>query len=289
MTTELKRVSLSAPLVQPNLGAAIRRQLGVLGRLSLPAISVSVFVFLYAPIAVLVFFSFNSGTRLGEWEGFSLQWYEKVFASRDWMESLGTTLSIATTSMIFSTVLGTLGALALERSRFKGKNAYDGVMYLPVIIPDIVMALSLLLFFSSAGIQLSRWTVLFGHVAFNTAFVAVMIRARLASMDPKLEEAASDLYANAWQAFWRITFPLLRPAIIGGALMAFTMSFDEFVITAFVSGTGDATLPVRIYSMMRFGLRPELNAVASLVLILSITLVVASLVLQNRGKASAAK
>jgi spermidine/putrescine transport system permease protein len=233
---------------------------------------------------VLVIFSFNSGTRLGVWEGFSLRWYERVFTSREWLGSLQVTLWIAIFSTLISTVLGTLAGLALERFRFRGRNAYDGMLYLPVIIPDIVMALSLLLFFSSINVSLSRWTVLIGHVAFNTAFVAVIIRARLASLDPRLEEAAADLYANPWQAFRRVTLPLLRPAILAGALMAFTMSFDEFVITSFVSGQGDTTLPVKIYSSIRFGLKPEITAVASLVLLISVALVVVSLLMQRGGR-----
>lgn len=279
-TPQLTRARVVVPPIsRPRLGG-----IGAsVARAGLPLISFGVFAFLYLPIFVLVFFSFNSGARMGEWEGFSLRWYEKVFQSRDLMGSLEVTIWISVLSAVISTITGTLAALALERFRFFGKSAYDGMLYLPVIIPDIVMALSLLLFFSSVEMRLSRWTVLIGHVAFNTAFVAVIVRARLASLDPKLEEAAADLYASPLQAFRRVTLPLLMPAIIGGALMAFTMSFDEFVITSFVSGQGDTTLPVRIYSMMRFGLKPEITAVASLVLIASVILVVASLVTQNRG------
>jgi spermidine/putrescine transport system permease protein len=255
MTTETTRIAVASPLIAPRFADAVRRQAQSITRLGLPLISLSVFAFLYLPIIVLVIFSFNSGTRLGVWEGFSLRWYERVFTSREWLGSLQVTLWIAIFSTLISTVLGTLAGLALERFRFRGRNAYDGMLYLPVIIPDIVMALSLLLFFSSINVSLSRWTVLIGHVAFNTAFVAVIIRARLASLDPRLEEAAADLYANPWQAFRRVTLPLLRPAILAGALMAFTMSFDEFVITSFVSGQGDATLRVKIYSSIRFGLK----------------------------------
>lgn len=279
-TPQLTRTRVVVPPIsRPRLGGVGAS----VARAGLPLISFSVFAFLYLPIFVLVFFSFNSGTRMGEWEGFSLRWYEKVFQSRDLMGSLEVTIWISVLSAVISTITGTLAALALERFRFFGKSAYDGMLYLPVIIPDIVMALSLLLFFSSVDMRLSRWTVLVGHVAFNTAFVAVIVRARLASLDPKLEEAAADLYASPLQAFRRVTLPLLMPAIVGGALMAFTMSFDEFVITSFVSGQGDTTLPVRIYSMMRFGLKPEITAVASLVLIASVILVVASLVMQGRG------
>jgi spermidine/putrescine transport system permease protein len=284
MTTETTRIAVASPLIAPRFADAVRRQAQSITRLGLPLISLSVFAFLYLPIIVLVIFSFNSGTRLGVWEGFSLRWYERVFTSREWLGSLQVTLWIAIFSTLISTVLGTLAGLALERFRFRGRNAYDGMLYLPVIIPDIVMALSLLLFFSSINVSLSRWTVLIGHVAFNTAFVAVIIRARLASLDPRLEEAAADLYANPWQAFRRVTLPLLRPAILAGALMAFTMSFDEFVITSFVSGQGDTTLPVKIYSSIRFGLKPEITAVASLVLMVSVALVVVSLLMQRGGR-----
>ncbi len=285
MTTETTRITVAAPLIAPRLAESARKQAQSVARLGLPLISLAVFAFLYAPIFVLVIFSFNGGTRLGAWEGFSLRWYERVLTSREWLSSLQVTLWIATFSALISTVLGTLAGLALERFRFRGKGAYDGMLYLPVIIPDIVMALSLLLFFSSVNVSLSRWTVLIGHVAFNTAFVAVIVRARLASLDPRLEEAAADLYASPWQAFWRVTFPLLRPAILAGALMAFTMSFDEFVITSFVSGQGDTTLPVKIYASIRFGLKPEITAVASLVLLISVALVVVSLLMQRGGKA----
>jgi spermidine/putrescine transport system permease protein len=285
MTTEFTRITVAPPIVAPRLSDTLRRQARSATRLGLPLISLAVFAFLYLPIIVLVLFSFNSGTRLGTWEGFSVQWYQRVFSSREWISALSITLWIATFSALISTVLGTLAGLALERFRFRGKNAYDGMLYLPVIIPDIVMALSLLLFFSAVNVSLSRWTVLIGHVAFNTAFVAVIIRARLASLDPRLEEAAADLYASPWQAFRRVTLPLLRPAILAGGLMAFTMSFDEFVITSFVSGQGDTTLPVKIYSSIRFGLKPEITAVASLVLLLSVALVVVSLLMQRGGKA----
>jgi spermidine/putrescine transport system permease protein len=284
MTTETTRIAVAPPLIAPRFADAVRRQAQSIVRSGLPLISLSVFAFLYLPIIVLVIFSFNSGARLGAWEGFSLRWYERVFTSREWIGSLQVTLWIAIFSTLISTVLGTLAGLALERFRFRGRNAYDGMLYLPVIIPDIVMALSLLLFFSSINVSLSRWTVLIGHVAFNTAFVAVIIRARLASLDPRLEEAAADLYANPWQAFRRVTLPLLRPAILAGALMAFTMSFDEFVITSFVSGQGDTTLPVKIYSSIRFGLKPEITAVASLVLLISVALVVVSLLMQRGGR-----
>lgn len=283
MTGVTRRLPAAPALPRADVGLRLggRR----LGRLALPTVGVLVFAFLYLPMIVLIIFSFNSGARMGHWEGFSLRWYESVFDNRQLKDALEVSIWVATMSTILSTLLGTLTALAMERKHFPGKLTFDGVLYLPVIIPDIVMALSLLLFFSAVGISMSRWTILIGHTAFNTAFVAVIIRTRLQSMDPRMEEAAADLYANPWMAFRRVTLPQLTPAIISGALMAFTMSFDEFVITSFIGGQGDTTLPVKIYSMLRFGLKPEINAVAVLVLAASSLLVVLSLILQGRQRA----
>jgi spermidine/putrescine transport system permease protein len=286
--TELSRVS-SPAIPRPAIAIPARRRPLALGRLGLPTVGVLVFAFLYLPIIVLVIFSFNAGSRMGHWEGFSLRWYESVFQDRQLRSALEVSLWVAFFSMILSTFLGTLTALAMERQRFPGKLTIDSILYLPVIIPDIVMALSLLLFFSAVNIPTSRWTILIGHTAFNTAFVAVIVRARLQSMDPRLEEAAADLYASPWLAFRRVTLPLLMPGILSGALLAFTMSFDEFVITSFIGGGGDTTLPVRIYSMLRFGLRPEITAVSVLILAASSVLVVLSLVLQGRSRVAPAR
>lgn len=283
--TTVTRTTTTIPLLTTALGAKRRRM--SLARLGLPSIGLGVFVFLYLPILVLIVYSFNSGTHLGQWEGFSLRWYQSVFESHQLMASLEVTIWVSFFSMILSTILGTMAGLALERFKFPGKLTFDGIMYLPVIIPDIVMALSLLLFFGSMGVMLSRYTILIGHVAFNTAFVAVIVRARLAVMNPKLEEAAADLYATPWKSFRYVTLPLLQPGILAGALMAFTMSFDEFVITSFTSGVGDTTLSVRIWSMLRFGLKPEVNAIAVLILSASSILVVMSLVMQGKARTSA--
>ena len=171
----------------------------------------------------------------------------------------------------------------MERYRFRGRLVYDGVLYLPIIIPDIAMAIMLLAFFVLVKMELGLSTIIISHVAFNIAFVAVIVRARMASIDPGLEEAASDLYANEWRAFWRVTFPLLLPGILAGALFAFTLSLDDYVITFFTSGPGSTTLPVRIYSMVKRGITPEINAVSSLLLIASMFLVPLSLWLQRKG------
>jgi hypothetical protein len=207
--TGITRVS-SPTLARP--GARTRivgRRLSLAG-LGLPTVGALVFAFLYLPILVLVIFSFNSGAKMGIWEGFSFRWYESVFQNRQIGQSLEVTLWVSFMSMIISTFLGTIAALAMERHRFPGKLTVDGVLYLPVIIPDIVMALSLLLFFSSVNIPLSRYSILIGHVAFNTSFVAVIVRARLAVLDPRLEEAAADLQAGHPGGRYNGVHPVVR-------------------------------------------------------------------------------
>ncbi|NKQ36020.1 MAG: ABC transporter permease [Chloroflexi bacterium] len=249
---------------------------------ALTFLAIGIFLFLYLPIFILIVFSFNENRVVSTWTGFSLQWYRVLFSDSQMGSAFRLSLWVALWSTFISTVLGTLAALAMERFRFRGKLAFDGVLYLPIIIPDIAMALSTLLFFVVLGIALSRYTILIAHVAFNIAFVAIIVRARLADMDDDLEEAAADLGANSWQTFRRITLPLLTPGIVAGALLAFTLSLDDFVITFFVAGPGSTTLPVRVYSMIRFGLSPEVNAVSTLMFLGSTVLVVISLMVQRR-------
>lgn len=245
-------------------------------------LAVGLFLFLYIPILILIIYSFNDSSQIGLWTGFSLRWYGELFRNQAVLDALKLSLWVAVWSTLISTFLGTLTALALERHNFWGKITYDAILYLPVIIPDIVMALSTLLFFVVLGVALSKYTILIAHVAFNISFVAIVVRARLADMNSTLEEAAADLGANEWQSFRRVTLPLLMPGIISGALLAFTLSLDDFVITFFVAGPGSTTLPVRVYSMIRFGLTPEVNAVSTLMFLGSTLLVIISLVLQRR-------
>jgi spermidine/putrescine transport system permease protein len=208
--------------------------------------------------------------------------------------ALWNSLFLAFVSMAITTVLGTLAAMAMERYWFRGKLAMDALLYLPIIIPDIAMAIMLLLFFNLSGIGFEPWrvslggirlavpySVIIGHVAFNIAFVAVVVRARLAQMDRTLEEAAGDLYANSWQTFRRVTLPMMMPGIIGGALLAFTLSLDDFVITFFTSGAGYNTLPVRVFAMIKKGVTPKINAVSTLMLLGSLLLVLLSLLLRK--------
>lgn len=249
----------------------------------LMAHGVAGYLFLYLPIVILVIFSFNASQYATVWRGFSLKWYATLLANEAIGAALKNTLIVAGASTIISTVFGTMAALAMERYRFRGKLAFDSLLYLPIIIPDISMAVMLLLFFVLTKMQLGLVTIIISHVAFNISFVAVVVRARLAYFDISLEEAAQDLYANEWQTFRRVTLPLIMPGILGGALLAFTLSIDDFVITFFTSGPGSTTLPLRIYSMVKLGVTPEINALSSLMMVVSMALVMLSLLLQKGG------
>lgn len=249
---------------------------------ALAILAVGVFVFLYVPIIILIIYSFNENKVVGVWSTFSTRWYTELFQDEAVIDALMVSLWVAFWSTLISTVLGTLAALAMERHRFRGKLLLDAGMYLPVIIPDIVMALSTLLFFVMFAVALSRYTILIAHVAFNISFVAIVVRARLVDMDANLEEAAADLGASEWRTFRRVTLPLLMPGIVAAALLAFTLSLDDFVITFFVSGPGSTTLPIRVYSMIKFGVTPEVNAISTLMFLGSALLVVISLAIQRR-------
>ncbi len=245
---------------------------------------IGMFLFLYLPILLLIVYSFNDSGRGSAtvWAGFTTNWYAEVFNNRSIINAAKVSLWVAGWSTVVSTILGTLTAIAMERFRFRGKVTFDAILYLPIIIPDIVMALSTLLFFVMVGISLSRYTILIAHIAFNIAFVAIVVRARLADMDEDLEEAAADLGASPWQTFRRVTLPLLAPGIVSGALLAFTLSLDDFVITFFMAGPNSTTLPVQVYSMIRVGITPEINALSTLMFIGSTVLVIISLLLQRR-------
>lgn len=255
-----------------------------------------VFVFFYAPILVLVVFSFNANDNVGIWTEPSLRWYREVFQDEAVMGALKNSLIVAFISTIVSTVLGTMAALSLERYRFRGQRLYDGLLYLPIIIPEVTMAVMLLLFFAQGFSWLDGaigWSPTFGigtislsHIAFNISFVTVVVRARLGQLDPRLEEAAADLYASRWQAFRRVTLPLIAPGVAGGALLALTISLDDVVITNFVSGPGSTTLPVYVFGLVRRGVTPLINAVSVIMLTASMVLVAVSFGFQrgSQGK-----
>ncbi len=264
---------------------ALRTRGNWFGRLLEPSLQLNawlMYLFMYAPIVILILFSFNASRYASSWEGFSLRWYQVLFNDRAIGLALRNSLLVAFLATVISTVIGTMAALALERYDFWGKLSFDALLYLPIIIPEIAMAVMLLLFFILTHVQLGLGTVILAHVAFCVSYVAVVVRARVAGLDRTLEEAAQDLYANEWQTFRRVTLPLIMPGIIGGALLAFTLSLDDFVITFFTTGPGTTTLPIQVYGMIKTGVTPEINALSALMLMASVALVVGSLLLQRR-------
>ena len=266
---------MSGTVVEPR--GATRRLLG--------AHSWLVYLFFYAPIVVLVVYSFSASRNVGVWGGFTLDWYREFSESSNTQDAIWDSVRVAIISTIVSVVLGTLGALALERFTFRGKQVFDALLYLPIIIPDVTMAVMMLLFFAEAaeiiGFSKGFATITLSHIAFNISFVSVVVRARLAGMDERLEEAALDLYATRWQAFRHVTLPLIMPGILGGALLALTLSLDDVVITQFVTGPGWTTLPVFVFGLIRKGVTPLINAVSVVLLVASMLLVALSLLAQR--------
>ncbi|MBO9318772.1 ABC transporter permease [Chloroflexus sp. MS-CIW-1] len=260
--------------------------------LVLTIFSILIYLFLYAPIVILVIFSFTRDEFGVRWTGFTLDWYIRLFNNPRMMGAAWNTLVVASVSTVVSTIIGTLLAMAMERYRFRGRGAMEGLIYLPIVVPEIVMAVALLAFSAIAfdviklvtGETLRRnlTTVTIGHIAFSISFVVVVVRTSLKNFDRRLEEAAADLGANSWNVFWRITFPLILPGIIGGALLAFTLSLDDFIISLFLSGPGTSLLPVEVYNRVRRAVTPEINAISTLMLLLSMVLVALSQLLQRR-------
>lgn len=233
-----------------------------------------VYLFLYAPIAVLVVFSFNAARQTAMWDGFTLDWYGKLLGNEVLLRSVRNSLLVAGITTAIATVLGTLAALALGRYDFRGKRGTQTLLFLPVIIPEVVLGAALLTFFGVVEIRLSLWTVVIAHVVFSVSYVAIVVRARLSGLDPSLEEAARDLGAGPFETFRRVTLPLILPGIVASALLVFTLSIDDYVVTSFVAGVGSTTLPLHIYSMLKVGVTPEVNAVSTLLLAVTVVLIV---------------
>jgi spermidine/putrescine transport system permease protein len=232
-----------------------------------------VYLFLYAPILVLIFFSFNSTKNTQVWTGFSMQWYGELIRDGSVLNAFKLSLIVGLTATAIATVIGTLTALALSRHEFRGKTFADSAIYATTVMPEIVVGVSLLVFFVAATVELGIVTIIIAHVAFCISFVTIVVRARLSGMDRSVEEAAQDLGATPVQTFLRVTLPLILPGVMAGALLAFTLSFDDFVITFFVSGVGSSTLPLKIYSMIKFGVSPVINALSTVVIVATMVLI----------------
>jgi spermidine/putrescine transport system permease protein len=256
----------------------IRGRGSVLGLVSLFG-----YLFLYAPIAVLVVFSFND-SRLGSvWRGFTLAWYERLLEDAQIQTSLRNSLLVAAATTLLATATGTAAALAWKRHRFRRLAALEGLLLLPIVVPEIVLASSLVLLFAALGLRLGFLSVILAHVAFSVSYAVVVVRARLAGFDRSLEEAAMDLGATPWRTFWHVTLPAIAPGVWAAALMVFALSIDDYVITSFVAGVGATTLPIQIYSMVKSGVSPQINAISTVLLAATGLLLFASYRLERGG------
>jgi putrescine transport system permease protein len=235
--------------------------------------------FLYLPIAILIIYSFNASRLVTVWGGWSVRWYVELFNDRAMLESAWVTLRIALLSATVATVLGTLAAIALVRfGRFRGRMLFSGMIYAPLVMPEVITGLSLLLLFVAVDIDRGFWTISIAHTTLTTGFVAVIVQSRLLSFDESLEEAAMDLGCPPLRTFLTVTLPLIAPALVSGWMLAFTLSLDDLVLASFTTGPGATTLPIRVYSEVRLGVKPEINAICTiLIAIVAIGIVAASL------------
>ena len=237
----------------------------------LVAAAVAGYAFLYIPLVIVVVYSFNDSRLNAEWVGFTLGWYDKLFHNEGMLVAAGNSLLIGLVASLVSTVLGTMAGVALYRYPMRLLSV---LVLAPIAIPEILMGVSLLIFFVLLNFTLGLVSVALAHIAFCIGFVAIVVRSRLAGMDESLTEAARDCGATPWQAFRYVTLPLIMPGIVAGALMAFTLSIDDFVITFFTAGAGTVTLPLQIYSMIKIAVTPEVNAVSTLLMLLTLALII---------------
>ncbi|PYE46560.1 ABC-type spermidine/putrescine transport system permease subunit II [Rhizobium sp. PP-F2F-G20b] len=238
------------------------------------------FAFLYLPIVLLVIFSFNASKLVTVWAGFSTQWYGQLFRNQALMDAAWVTVRVGLLSATVATVLGTLAALAMTRyQRFHGRVLFSGMIYAPLVMPEVITGLSMLLLFVAIGFDRGFWTLTIAHITFTMCFVAVVIQSRLASFDRSIEEAALDLGATPTATFFQVTLPVIAPAVFSGWVLAFTLSLDDLVISSFTSGPGATTLPMKIYSQVRLGVTPEINAACTILIgIVATGVLIASIV-----------
>ncbi len=240
--------------------------------------------FLYAPIIILVIYSFNESKLVTVWAGWSTKWYGELLNDQQLLDAAWVTLRVALISATVATVLGTLAAVALVRyGRFRGRSLFSGMIYAPLVMPDVITGLSLLLLFVAAGFARGFWTLVLAHITFSMCYVAVVIQSRLSTFDRSLEEAAQDLGCPPFKTFMVITLPIIMPAVVAGWMLGFTLSLDDLVISSFTTGPGATTLPIRIYSQVRLGVTPEINAVCTILIGLVATgVIIASIVARRR-------
>ena len=244
------------------------------------------FIVLYAPVVALMAFSFNDSRRNIVWRGFTTKYYAKAWENESLLEAFANSLTIAAANMVLGTILGVAAAVALWRFRFPGKAAADGVLALPIVVPEICLGVALLVFFNAVNWPtnlpwpLNLGNIIIAHVTFTFPFVAVIVRGRLAGVNPELEQAAQDLGAGSWRAMRDVLLPQIRPSVVAGALIAFTLSLDDFVITYFTAGPNSITLPVKINSMVRFSVTPEVNAASTVLIVITVLATVLAMRMQ---------
>jgi spermidine/putrescine transport system permease protein len=243
---------------------------------------IAVFVFLYLPIAVVVIYAFNDNRLAQVWQGFSLRWFPEAWRDETLRHAFRISLTTAATTAVVATTLGTAAAIALRNVGRRTRTGFDVFMYTALIVPEIVIAIASLLFFVTINLPLGPTAIVVSHSVFNISLVCLIVRARLAGMDRSLEEASRDLGATRWNTFRRVTLPQLYPAVMASVLLSFTFSFDDVVLSSFVSGPGSTTLPVEIFSSLRFGLTPKINVVAVVALSITLTAIVVAQVLLRR-------
>ena len=244
--------------------------------------TIAIFAFLYLPIVLLVVYSFNDSKLNLYWAGFTTKWYGMLFGNEVLLRAFQNSLIVATTTTALSVVIGTSAAWLLYRYRFPAQQTLGLLIFIPMVMPEVLMGVSLLVLFVSLGIPLGYTTLIIAHTTFCFPFVLVGVQARLQGIDPSLEEAAMDLGATPLKAFWLVIIPYLLPAIVAGALMSFTLSFDEYIVTIFTSGADSQTLPLKVYGMVRVGLNPQLNALSTLFIAATAVLVIASQVFTRK-------
>jgi len=259
-----------------------------LSSINLAAIAVGL-AFLYLPIAVLVIYSFNESRLVSVWGGWSLRWYRALADDEAMLAAAWISVRIGILSASIATVLGTMAALALVRAgRFAGRTSFAAMVYAPLVMPEVITGLSLLLLFVAMDLDRGFWTVTIAHTTLTLCFVTVVVQARLLDFDRSLEEAAADLGCPPWRVFLSITLPLIAPAVAAGWMLAFTLSLDDLVIVSFTTGPGATTLPIRIYSEVRLGVKPEVNAVCTIMIALVAIAVMAASLLSKRADAATA-
>lgn len=245
--------------------------------------------FLYLPIIILVIYSFNTSKMNVVFEGFTFDWYKTLFNNADLIEAFINTLIIAITSTVISTVIGTLGAIGLKKYKFRGKQFINLLLYIPIVIPEIVLGISLLSVYTLTKLELGMFTLILSHIAFSIPFVIVSVRSSLSNTLDTYEEAAHDLGANNTKTFFKVTLPYIMPGVISGALLAFTLSLDDVVISYFTAGPGSNTLPLKIYSMIKTGISPDVNALSSIMLLAIMFILTISVIIQSRKIVRGAK